>query len=480
MGEYKEDNFAERELQNRQIPFDLYANLFEEDEEVDGIEANQEIISRTIKINSQSKLPLPFLASIRNLNEYFKSQKPKTFDSGFKYQTMDILINTGIAAEHNQIQLQSLYALFYLIEFIDQFYKYFMDNEFYLAIDQFLTGEPCQQMYASLLISYAIIQRDNEYVERLIEIMPPSQIKRVIIKEIETEEGFKRLIITKCRPLITRVLALIFTTVAKNQVSADALQCAHIVFSSGFSYSLNEKYNIPSICSRGIYLLYKSKQLDDTLFGDELPDFVLIASTSNGDIIDTVDILKATFPFIEKNPIEFTCDYDTLMEITHEHMMDEIGVYALRCIKMIIESELENSCLAAFIDSKGIDFLYIFASEEASFNVLNEAMRVVTLVIERTTDPEDLELLLTPEIFELCARSAEIENDEMQNNVVNALDLISLRCTEEEERSQFIELSESIELGEILNDIMDNLNEKMAVRAQALLSKICDDDDDGD
>ena len=38
MGEYKEDNFAERELQNRQIPFDLYANLFEEDEEVDGIE----------------------------------------------------------------------------------------------------------------------------------------------------------------------------------------------------------------------------------------------------------------------------------------------------------------------------------------------------------------------------------------------------------------------------------------------------------
>jgi hypothetical protein len=477
MCEYKEQTNSPKELRLRQMSFDLYSQFIEEEEEPEGFCANQVLIARGIECNSRSKLPLPFLYSIKSLNEYFKTQKPKTFDSGFKHKTMDILINDGITAEHRQVQIQSLFAVFYLVEFIEDFLKYFMDNEYYLALDQFLTGEPCRQMYASLLITYVIVRKDKDYVNRLVEILPFERMRHVIVKEVQTDDGFTRLITKRCRPLITRILALIFVEVVKEEAAKETLRCANLVFSSGFSYSLNEKYNIPSICARGIYYLYKSKQFDDSYYGDEPPEFILFASVCESGVTDTVNLLKATFPFIEKSPVEFTCEYDNLMEIAHDHMQDRIGVYALRCIKMIIDSDDDDSCMSAFIDNKGLDFLHFFATEETSFVVLTEAMRIVIIVIQRITDPEDLELLLTPEIFQICVRCTEIQNDEMLNAAVKAIDLISLRCTDESKISCFLELAENVDLYEVISNVIDDLDEETTERARSLLEKICPDDD---
>ena len=138
----------------------------------------------------------------------------------------------------------------------------------------------------------------------------------------------------------------------------------------------------------------------------------------------------------------------------------------------MIKSEFEDDCLSAFIESKGIDFLYMFISEESSFNVLNEAMEIVILLIQRSTNYDRLEQLLTKEIFELCSKCAEIENEEMLNKVVEVFDLLSLRCRNEGDIEKYLELAESIELVDILNRIICNLDEDMTKRADALLMRI--------
>ena len=469
--DYKEDsdheNIKDKSKRFEVLPFFIFEKELEEEKqlaeekfekEIGEEKFTQDTLAKNIEINSQNtRTDVPFLHSIDNLCTYFKEIQPANFPYLFDYNVIDILVNIGLTSEKVSIRNVSLLALYYIIQYIDNGFEYFVENEMIDALEAFLTLYPNRSIFLAILIWTALLDHEHELIERFIQTVTLKRTQQIIIKEEETAEGFPKLICAKNRPKITSLLAFIYAKLMKfNDISRDVIEIAAAVFSVGFSPSIKNDSDIPPLCAKGIYFMYKYKKFDRSLFSDPLPNFILFASSWSNPI-DVSYLIRATYPFFEITPYDYLYDFHEIMTLAVDHKNDYIGKYAIRALVICIENETEDNCIQHFYSEYGIDFLCQFI-EDSAFSVLQEAMRLLYLILKRTTDPQEFDLILSPKVFTLLARASDVKTQEMRHMCLHFFYLMSLRCTEEEIPS-YLKFAENIGLFEIISTLLEELDD---------------------
>ena len=446
------------------IPFSAYYDAFDEEEEdiimekyEDGIEfMNQDNLAKTLNIFSGSS-QFRFSGALKNITYYFRQNKPTIFPSLFQYNVIDILINIGLKSQNERDAYYSLLDLYYIVDYIENGYLYFVQNKLFIEVDPFLRAVPNRKMYAAILIYAALIDRDSSFIYKFIEVVPLKKTMQIIVRQVE-EKGFVKLICDKHRPNITFILDYMYGKLMKSDYDdIHIIDIASNLFINGFSYFQNDKSDIPVLCAKGIYIMYKFNKFKRSMFPEDIPDFVLFASTRK-EPDDVCYLIKATFPFIEFTPYEFTNDFEALMRLAVNNKMNSVAKYAIRAIILCIKNEINESCLQTFFDLDGIAFLCEFIND-TSFGVLQEAMRCLSLVIVRRNEPEEFDTILTQDVFNLLSRACEIKTNEMRCSVLEVFNILIGRCMFDEDLELYMEYASNIGLVDIIHSIIEDMDE---------------------